>query len=178
MDLLQINNKFHKCIENFKKMTEAVKYYYRSKEVCKIIDLSYRQLDYYDRTDFLKPSINNGEGYGSRRMYSFNDLLKLKVIKKLLEAGVSLQKIRKAKKYLEENGNSNDNGFLKVTLISDGNSVYACSSDKAIIDTLKSGQGVFGIALGKVYEDLKGDIERHFHISDSTGIDNIKTISV
>ncbi len=56
-------------------MTEAIKYYYRSKEVCKIIDLSYRQLDYYDRTDFLKPSINNGKGYGSRRMYSFNDLL-------------------------------------------------------------------------------------------------------
>jgi DNA-binding transcriptional MerR regulator len=159
-------------------MTEAVKYYYRSKEVCKIIGLSYRQLDYYDRTDFVKPSINNGAGYGSRRMYSFDDLLKLKVIKKLLEAGVSLQKIRKAKKYLEENGNSSDNNFLKVTLISDGNSVYACSSDKDIIDTLKSGQGVFGIALGKVYENLKGDIERHFNISDSIGIDNIKTISV
>ena len=132
-------------------MTEAVKYYYKSREVCNIIGLSYRQLDYYDRTDFVKPSINNGEGYGSRRMYDFNDLLKLKVIKKLLEAGVSLQKIRKAN---------------------------ACSSDKAIIDTLKSGQGVFEIALGKVYEDLKGDIERHFQISDPVNIDKIKTISV
>ena len=159
-------------------MTEAVKYYYKSREVCNIIGLSYRQLDYYDRTDFVKPSINNGEGYGSRRMYDFNDLLKLKVIKKLLEAGISLQKIRKAKKYLEENGNGKDNGFLKVTLISDGSSVYACTSDKAIIDTLKSGQGVFGIALGKVYEDLKGDIERHFQISDPVNIDKIKTISV
>lgn len=158
-------------------MTKAVKYYYKSREVCKIIDLSYRQLDYYDRTDFVKPSINDGEGYGSRRMYGFNDLLKLKVIKKLLDAGVSLQKIRKAKKYLEDNGNS-DYSFLKVTLISDGNSVYACSSDKAIIDTLKSGQGVFGIALGKVYEDLKGDVEKHFHISDPASIDKIKTISV
>ena len=159
-------------------MTEAVKYYYKSREVCNIIGLSYRQLDYYDRTDFVKPSINNGEGYGSRRMYDFNDLLKLKVVKKLLEAGVSLQKIRKAKKYLEENGNGKDNGFLKVTLISDGSSVYACTSDKAIIDTLKSGQGVFGIALGKAYEDLKGDIERHFQISDPANIDKIKTISV
>jgi len=159
-------------------MAEAIKYYYSSKEVCKIIDLSYRQLDYYDRTDFLKPSINNGKGYGSRRMYSFNDLLKLKVIKKLLEAGVSLQKIRKTKKYLEDNNNGGDSGFLKVTLLSDGNSVYACSSDKAIVDTLKSGQGVFGIALGKVYEDLKGDIERHFHISDSIDISNKKTVSV
>ena len=159
-------------------MTEAVKHYYRSREACKIIGLSYRQLDYYDRTDIVKPSINNGEGYGSRRMYGFNDLLKLKVIKKLLEAGVSLQKIRKAKKYLEENGNGKDNSFLKVTLISDGSSVYACNSDKAIIDTLKSGQGVFGIALGKVYEDLKGDIERHFHISDSVNVDKITAINV
>lgn len=159
-------------------MTEEVKRFYGSREVCKIINLTYRQLDYYDRTDFVKPSINNGEGYGSRRMYSFSDLLKLKVIKKLLEAGVSLQKIRKAKKYLEENGNNPDNSFLKVTLISDGNTVYACSSDKAIIDTLKSGQGVFGIALGKVYEDLKGDIEKHFQIRDSVEVSDVKTISV
>ena len=159
-------------------MTEVVKNFYSSSEVCKIIDLSYRQLDYYDRTDFVKPSINNGGGYGSRRMYSFSDLLKLKVVKKLLEAGVSLQKIRKAKKYLEENGDGKNNNFLKVTLISDGSSVYACSSDKAIIDTLKSGQGVFGIALGKVYEDLKGDIERHFKTSDQNGLDDVKSIIV
>ncbi len=159
-------------------MAEEVKRFYGSREVCKIINLTYRQLDYYDRTDFVTPSINNGKGYGSRRMYSFSDLLKLKVIKKLLEAGVSLQKIRKAKRYLEENGNNHDNSFLKVTLISDGNSVYACSSDKAIIDTLKSGQGVFGIALGKVYEDLKGDIERHFQIRDSIEVNDVKTISI
>ena len=90
--------------------------------------------------------------------------MKLKVIKKLMEAGISLQKLRKTKRYLEQyddSNNSSDDGFLKVTLISDGNTVYACNSDKAIIDTLKSGQGVFGIALGKVYSDLNGDIERY-----------------
>ncbi|MCJ7666464.1 MAG: MerR family transcriptional regulator [Actinobacteria bacterium] len=159
-------------------IAEEIKRFYSSREVCKIINLTYRQLDYYDRTDFAKPSISNGEGSGSRRMYSFNDLLKLKVIKKLLEAGVSLQKIRKAKKYLEENGNGQDNSFLKVTLISDGSSIYACSSDKAIIDTLKSGQGVFGIALGKVYEDLRGDIEKHFQGTDPIEESDVKTISI
>lgn len=90
--------------------------------------------------------------------------MKLKVIKKLMEAGISLQKLRKTKRYLEQyddSNNSSDDGFLKVTLISDGNTVYACNSDKAIIDTLKSGQGVFGITLGKVYSDLNGDIERY-----------------
>jgi len=142
-------------------MTGDIKRFYSSGQVCNIVDLSYRQLDYYDRTDIVKPSVNNAVGCGSRRMYSFDDLLKLKVIKKLLEAGVSLQKIRKAKKYLENKEGQKD-AFLDVTLISDGESVYACNSDRDIIDTLKSGQGVFGIALGKVYEDLRGDIDRHF----------------
>ena len=144
-------------------MDGKIKRIYCSSEVCKIIGLTYKQLDYYDRTDFVKPSVNGADGYGSRRMYGFSDLLKLKVIKKLLEAGISLQKLRKTKKYLEEYEDNGD-GLLKVTLISDGNSVYACDSDKAIIDTLKSGQGVFGIALGKVYLDLKGDIDNYFNI--------------
>ncbi|MCL6086850.1 MAG: MerR family transcriptional regulator, partial [Actinobacteria bacterium] len=96
---------------------------------------------------------------GTRRMYSFNDLLKLKVVKNLLDAGISLHKIRKTKKYLEMTGNGRDD-FLKVTLISDGNTVYACYSDQEIIDTLNSGQAVFGIALEKVYNKLKEDVEK------------------
>jgi DNA-binding transcriptional MerR regulator len=140
---------------------------YSSSEVCKIIDITYKQLDYYDRTDFIKPSISGAGGYGTRRMYSFNDLMKLKVVKKLLEAGISLQKLRKTKRYLEHYSNE-DNSLLKVTLISDGNTIYACDSDKAIIDTLKSGQGVFGIALGKVYVDLNGDIEKYLNIKSKS----------
>ena len=91
-------------------------------------------------------------------MYSFNDLLKLKVVKSLLDAGISLHKIRKTKKYLELDGNGED-AFLKVTLISDGNTVFACYSDKEIIDTINNGQAVFGIALEKVYNNLKDDVE-------------------
>ena len=143
--------------------TVTLKNIFGSHEVCKIIGITYKQLDYYDRTDFVKPSVNKAKGYGTRRMYDFSDLLKLKVIKKLLEAGISLQKIRKTKKYLEDNWK--DDGFDKITLISDGSTVYACSSDKDIVDTLKSGQGVFGIALGKVYSDLKGDIKRYINNS-------------
>jgi DNA-binding transcriptional MerR regulator len=160
-------------------MTGDLKKFYSSSQVCKIVNLSYRQLDYYDRTDIVNPSVNNALGCGSRRMYSFDDLLKLKVIKKLLEAGVSLQKIRKAKRYLEEN-TGEENAFLDVTLISDGDSVYACNSDKDIIDTLKSGQGVFGIALGKVYEDLRGDISRHFEQQEEgiRTLPNSNTLSV
>lgn len=130
---------------------------YGSSDVCKLTGLTYKQLDYYDRTDFLSPSVNQAIGYGSRRMYSFNDLLKLKVVKSLLDAGISLHKIRKTKKYLEL-GDGED-AFLKVTLISDGNTVYACYSDKEIIDTINNGQAVFGIALEKVYNKLREDVE-------------------
>ena len=139
-----------------------VKNYYNSNEACKITELTYKQLDYYDRTNFINPSINQADGYGTKRLYSFNDLLKLKVIKKLLDAGISLQKLRKTKKYLEVNEENND-ALLKVTLISDGNTVYACYSDKEIVDTLNSGQAVFGIALGKVYSSLKGDVKKYLN---------------
>ena len=110
-------------------------------------------------------------------MYNFNDLMKLKVIKKLMEAGISLQKLRKTKRYLDEYENnkiSSGDGLLRLTLISDGNTVYACNSDKAIVDTLKSGQGVFGIALGKVYSDLNGDIERYLMKNNKKGEIGIK----
>ncbi len=146
-------------------VNNIIKKFYRSIEVCNIIGITYKQLDYYDRTDFIKPSIGGAGGYGTRRTYNFNDLMKLKVVKKLLEAGISLKKLRKTKKYLEGYDGSND-GLLKVTLLSDGKTVYACDSDKAIIDTLKSGQGVFGIALGKVYLDLNGDIEKFLNDND------------
>ncbi len=152
---------------------DVIKRIYSSSEVCNIIGFTYKQLDYYDRTDFIKPTVNKAGGYGSRRMYSFNDLIKLKIIKRLIEAGISLQKLRKTKKYLDEyDNNSDSDSFLKLTLISDGNTVYACNSDREIIDTLKSGQGVFGIALGKVYSDLNGDIEKYFYGNNrEAGID-------
>ncbi len=134
--------------------------YYKSNEVCKITGLTYKQLDYYDRTKFLSPSINQAEGYGSKRLYSFNDLLNLKVIKKLLDVGITLQKIRKTKKFLEQNNNNNNDSFLNVTLLSDGNTVYACYSEKEIIDTLTTGQAVFAIALDKVYINLREEIKK------------------
>lgn len=146
-------------IRNNSEKTSNTSEYYKSQDVCKLTGLTYKQLDYYDRTKFLSPSINKALGYGTKRLYSFNDLLKLQVVKNLLDAGIGLQKIRKTKKYLEMTGNGDDD-FLKVTLISDGNTVFACYSDKEIIDTLNSGQAVFGIAIEKVYKKLKEDVGR------------------
>jgi DNA-binding transcriptional MerR regulator len=124
---------------------------YRVPEVCKVVGISYRQLDYWARTKLVRPSVRDAGGSGTQRLYSFRDLVQLKVIKKLLDAGVSLQRIRKAVDYLRKNLKQQPTG---VTLMSDGSRIYAVESPDEIFDLLQRGQGVFAIALDKVWEDL------------------------
>ena len=124
---------------------------YRVPEVCKLVGISYRQLDYWARTGLVTPSIREAGGSGTQRLYSFQDLVVLKVIKKLTDAGVSLQRVRKSIAYLRQSGHEQPTG---ITLMSDGSSVYACESEDEIIDLVKRGQGVFAIALDRVWEDL------------------------
>jgi DNA-binding transcriptional MerR regulator len=128
---------------------------YRVPEVCRVVGISYRQLDYWARTGLVNPSVKEAGGSGTQRMYSFQDLVQLRVIKKLLDAGVSLQRIRKAVDYLQEHMNKQPQG---ITLMSDGASIYACESEDEIIDLVKRGQGVFAIALDKVWDDLSGSL--------------------
>ena len=77
---------------------------YRVPEVCKIVGISYRQLDYWARTELVTPSIRDAHGSGSQREYSFHDLVTLRVIKSLLDTGVALQRVRKAVEFLHEHG--------------------------------------------------------------------------
>jgi DNA-binding transcriptional MerR regulator len=130
---------------------------YRGPQVCKIVGITYRQLDYWARTDLVKPSLQDAQGSGTQRLYSFKDLVHLRVIKSLLDAGISLPQIRKAIKYLAEELKA---PLEKVTLLSDGRSIYAATSQRDIVDLLQRGQGVFGIALGKVYEDIEGTLRK------------------
>jgi DNA-binding transcriptional MerR regulator len=124
---------------------------YRVPEVCRTIGITYRQLDYWARTGLVTPSIREAGGSGTQRLYSFQDLVVLKVIKKLTDLGVSLQRVRKSIAYLRQSGHEQPTG---ITLMSDGSSVYACESEDEIIDLVKRGQGVFAIALDRVWEDL------------------------
>ena len=124
---------------------------YRVPEVCRTIGITYRQLDYWARTGLVTPSIREAGGSGTQRLYSFQDLVVLKVIKRLTDLGVSLQRVRKSIAYLRQSGHEQPTG---ITLMSDGSSVYACESEDEIIDLVKRGQGVFAIALDKVWEDL------------------------
>ena len=130
---------------------------YRIPDVQKIVGISYRQLDYWARTGLVRPSIRDAGGSGTQRLYSFEDLVVLRTIKKLLDAGVSLQRIRKAIGFLRDQLNREPQG---VTIMSDGNGIYACESPTEVMDLLQRGQGVFGIALDKVWTDVEGSLRR------------------
>lgn len=128
---------------------------FRGPVAANVAGISYRQLDYWARTDLVKPEIRGAAGSGSQRLYSFRDVLLLKVIKRLIDAGISLQQIRKAVDHLRARG---VNDLTTITLMSDGVTVFECTNDHEVIDLLSGGQGMFGIALGSVWKDLEGSL--------------------
>lgn len=138
---------------------------YRVPAVRQATDVTYRQLDYWARTGLVEPSVRSASGSGSQRLYSFRDIVVVRVVKRLLDAGVSLQNIRSAVAHLRERGTSD---LAAITLISDGVSVYECNSDDEIIDLLRGGQGVFGIALGRTVSDVAADIADLSAVSATT----------
>jgi DNA-binding transcriptional MerR regulator len=128
---------------------------YRGVTACHAVGISYRQLDYWARTTLVVPSIRDASGSGTSRLYSFRDLVVLKVVKRLLDAGVSLQNIRKAIETLRSRGVEDLAG---ITLISDGTTVYECRSPEEVVDLLQGGQGVFGIAIGGAFKEIQGSL--------------------
>ena len=128
---------------------------YRGPVACSAAGITYRQLDYWARPGLLQPSIRAARGSGSQRLYSFRDILVLKVVKKLLDAGVSLQQVRVAVSSLQNRGVDD---LASITLMSDGASVYECTSTDEVIDLLQGGQGVFGIAVGRVWREVEGSL--------------------
>ena len=128
---------------------------YRGPTACSAAGITYRQLDYWARTALVEPSVRSAHGSGSQRLYSFRDILVLKVVKRLLDTGISLQQIRAAVQHLRDHGTDD---LAEVTLMSDGVSVYECTSADEVVDLLAGGQGVFGIALGRVWREVEGDL--------------------
>jgi len=128
---------------------------YRGPTACKAAGITYRQLDYWARTGLVEPTVRPATGSGTQRLYGFRDILVLRVVKRLLDSGVSLQQIRTAVTHLRERGVED---LSHITLMSDGASVYECTSDDEVIDLVQGGQGVFGIALGKVWRELEGSL--------------------
>jgi DNA-binding transcriptional MerR regulator len=128
---------------------------YRGPIACSAAGISYRQLDYWARTGLVVPSVRDATGSGSARLYSFRDVLVLKVVKRLLDTGVSLHNIRTAVELLRARGVDD---LAELTLLSDGSTVYECTSQDEIIDLLAGGQAVFGIAVGRVVREMTGTL--------------------
>jgi DNA-binding transcriptional MerR regulator len=128
---------------------------YRGPTACAAAGITYRQLDYWARTELVVPSVRSAAGSGSQRLYSFKDILVLKVVKRLLDTGVSLQNIRVAVDALRQRGIED---LARITLLSDGTTVYACTSSEEVVDLLRGGQGVFGIAVSGALRELAGSL--------------------
>ena len=130
---------------------------FNSKTVSKILGIPIRVIDYWDRTNFVKPSINEASGYGSMRLYSFTDLIQFKVAKFLRDQGLSLQKIRKSLNYLRKHLPEIEKPLVQLRFLTDGETIFVLTNkDREIIDTLKKRQYVFAIAIGELINDLKG----------------------
>jgi len=132
---------------------------FRSPQVCKVVGITYRQLDYWDRTGLLGPSLQEASGSGTQRLYTFQDIVTLRVVKRLKDAGTSLHKIRQAFEQLEAEVGANWRE-QDITLLSDGTTIYAATSPEEVVDLLQRGQGVFGIAVRPVHDEVRGEIYR------------------
>ena len=139
---------------------------YRGPTACAAAGITYRQLDYWARTGLVEPGIRPAHGSGSQRLYGFRDLIVLKVVKRLLDTGVSLQNIRTAVAHMRVRGVDD---LAQITLMSDGASVYECTSADEVVDLVQGGQGVFGIAVGRVWREVEGSLAQM--PGERTGVD-------
>ncbi|MFK4227703.1 MerR family transcriptional regulator [Streptomyces sp. NPDC019890] len=130
---------------------------YRGPTACAAAGITYRQLDYWARTGLVEPSVRPAYGSGTQRLYSFRDVVVLKIVKRFLDTGVALQNIRAAVQHLQARGFVD---LERMTLMSDGATVYECSSPDEVVDLLQGGQGVFGIAVGVVWRDVEAALSQ------------------
>jgi len=136
---------------------------YRGPQVCKIVGITYRQLDYWARTDLVRPSVHDAAGSGTQRLYSFRDLLELKVIKQMLDAGISLQSARTAVESLRRY----DKDVASARIVIQGSTVVLAESDDEVMDLLRAGQGVLSVVLD--VEPLSHTISEAVQLAFDTG---------
>ena len=128
---------------------------YRGPVACAAAGITYRQLDYWARTGLVEPTVRSASGSGSQRLYGFRDILILRIVKRLIDTGVSLQNIRAAVDHLATRSGDD---LARITLMSDGATIYECRSADEVIDLVRGGQGVFGIAVGSVWREVEGTL--------------------
>ena len=125
---------------------------YSGAKAAEIVGITYRQLDYWARTDLVRPSLADATGSGSRRLYSYRDLLELRVIKSLLDAGIKLESVREVFSYLRDNLGED---VTTANLVIQGNQAVLVRDGGELIDLVQKGQGVLNVlSLGHVVDDL------------------------
>ena len=132
--------------------------------VCRVTGVTYRQLDYWARTGLVTPSVSPAQGSGSKRVYSYADVVEVKVVKSLLDAGVSLPRARQAVNCLREQLGVD---VKSVSLVLSGSRSVLAYSDGDIIDLLKGGHGVFNVIS---LESVTADIDRSLARDDSENV--------
>lgn len=141
---------------------------YGGPQACQLAGITYRQLDYWARTGLLTPSLQEAQGSGTQRLYSFTDVVQLRIIKRILDTGMNLKKVRMAVEWLRremEKGND----LSGMTLMSDGVSIFAVGSPREMIDVLERGQAVFAIAIQPVVDQLTGELHEMLPRTAETG---------
>ena len=128
---------------------------YSGTRAAQIVGITYRQLDYWARTDLVKPSLASANGSGSRRQYSYRDLLELRVIKSLLDAGIKLESVRDVFRFLRDHVQTD---IASAHIVISGNSVLLCDGEQ-LVDAVRSGQGVLNVLpLASVKNDVDAAI--------------------
>ena len=140
---------------------------YSARLTAEVVGITYRQLDYWARTDLLVPSLAKASGSGSRRQYSYANLLELKVIKRLLDAGIKLEKVRSIFDYMRSELQED---ISRANLVIDGSNVVCARSDAEFIDVMQRGQGVLNVLpLSSVKQEVDAAIIELRQFADDTG---------
>lgn len=130
---------------------------YSGTTAAKVVGITYRQLDYWARTSLVRPSLADASGSGSRRLYGYRDLLELRLVKSLLDAGIKLEAVRSVFDYLRQHV---DSDIASAHLVISGSDVLLCDGDD-LIDVMRRGQGVLNVlAIGGVKDDLDSQLVR------------------
>ncbi len=133
---------------------------FNSKMVSRIVGVSLRQIQYWDERGFIRPSVKLAEGRGTKRLYSFSDLVRLKVIKDLTDYGLSLQKIRRCLSYLRRSFPDRPQPLTSLRYLTDGEKLFVLTSDKNKILDVMDRQFVFSLGIGNLVRELNGEVRR------------------
>ena len=134
---------------------------YRGTVASKVAGITYRQLDYWARKQIVEPSITPSHGSGSRRLYSFKDVVILAVSKRLLDAGVNLQNVTTAIGFLAQRTTEQ---LANVTIMCDGETVHECTTSEQMIELLQSGKAVFGVSVGSLWRQIQDALDHEDYV--------------